>query len=139
MLKFSAFNDYPFLKPLRDHQVMSQAAQTIWQQVAPENLGALSQAQEIVNQQLKLTTQHNAVAAKIKLLTPNILSALKKQGYEVTAIQVKVQVKSSPPKKQKKLKKISPQAGKNLEALAQKLTGTALGNALKKLAKKSSS
>lgn len=139
MLKFSAFNDYPFLKPLREHHAMSQAAQTIWQQVAPENLGALSQAQEIVNQQLKLTTQHNAVAAKIKLLTPSILSALKKQGYEVTAIQVKVQVKSSPPKKQKKLKKISPQAGKNLEALAQKLTGTPLGNALEKLAKKSSS
>lgn len=139
MLKFSAFNDYPFLKPLRDHQAMAHAAQTIWQQVAPENLATLSQAQEIVNQQLKLTTQHNAVAAKIKLLTPSILSALKKQGYEVTAIQIKVQVKSSPPKKQKKLKEISPQAGKNLEALAQKLTGTPLGDALEKLAKKSSS
>lgn len=138
MQKFSAFNDYPFLKPLRDHETMSHAAQTIWQQVAPENLATLSQAKEIKNQQLKLTTQHNAVAAKIKLLAPTILNALKKQGCEVTAIQVKVQVKSTPPKKQKKLKEISPQAGKNLEALAQKLTGTALGDALEKLAKKSS-
>lgn len=139
MRKFSAFNDYPFLQPLREHEAVSHVAQTIWQQVAPENLAALSQAQEINNQQLKLTTQHNTVAAKIKLLAPSIVNALKKQGYEVTAIQVKVQVKSEAPKKQKKLKKISPQAGKNLEALAQKLAGTALGNALEKLAKKSSS
>jgi hypothetical protein len=138
MRKFSTLSEYPFLKTLQGHEEMARHAQSIWQQVAPENLASLSQAQEMNNQQLKLTTPHNAVAAKIKMLAPSILNALKKQGYEVTAIQVKVQVKSTPPLKQKKTKEISPQAGKNLEDWAQKLAGTQLGDSLAKLAKKSS-
>lgn len=136
MRQFNAFNEYPFLQELRAREEMSHVAQTVWQQVAPENLAALSQAQEIVNQQLKLTTTHNAVAAKIKLLTPTILKTLKNQGYEVTAIHVKVQVKSAPPKKQKNPKKLSQNAANNLDALANKLKGTPLGDALSKLAKK---
>ena len=105
MRQFNALNEFPFLRELRAREEMLQVAQTVWQQVAPENLAQLSHAHEIVNQQLKLVTPHNAVAAKIKLLTPSILNTLKNQGYEVTAIHVKVQVKSAPPKKQKKLKK----------------------------------
>lgn len=139
MRQFNAFNEYPFLRELRAREEMSHVAQTVWQQAAPENLAELSQAQEIVNQQLKLTTTHNAVAAKIKLLTPTILKTLKNQGYEVTAIHVKVQVKSDLPKKQKKLRKISPQAASNLSALADKLPNTPLAEALARLAKKSSS
>jgi hypothetical protein len=138
MRQFKAFHEYPFLRELHAREEMTHLAQTVWQAVAPENLAELSQAQEIVNQQLKLSTPHNAVAAKIKLLTPSILKTLKNQGYEVTAIHVKVQVKSTPPKKAKKIKKISHQAAHSLSTLAEKMPNSPLGEALARLAKKSS-
>lgn len=138
MRQFNAFNEYPFLRELRAREEMSHIAQTVWQQAAPENLATLSRAIEIVNQQLRLTTPHNAVAAKIKLLTPSIVKTLKNQGYEVTSIHVKVQVKSTQPEKQKKLKTISPYAAHSLSALAEKLPDTPLAQVLSRLAKKSS-
>jgi len=139
MRQFNTFNQYPFLKALNAHEDIAREAEAIWQAIAPDNLAILSRAINIKNQKLIITTPHNAVAAKIKLLTPTLLNHLKNQEYEVTAIQVKVQVKSVAPIPPKTLKTISPHAASNLKSLATKLEGTTLGEALSKLANKSSS
>lgn len=138
MRQFNTFNQYPFLNALNAHENSARQAEAIWQAIAPDNLAALSHAINLKNQKLIITTPHNAVAAKIKLLTPALLSNLKKQEYEVTAIQVKVQVKSEAPVTTKIPKKISAHAASNLKTLASKLQGTPLGEALRKLADKSS-
>jgi len=138
MRQFNTFNQYPFLSALNAHEDVARQAEAIWRVIAPDNLAELSRGINIKNQKLIITTQHNSVAAKIKFLTPTLLSNLKKQEYEVTAIQVKVQVKSVAPTPPKTPKIISPHAASNLKTLASKLEGTPLGEALSKLANKSS-
>ena len=111
------------------------AAQSIWQQIAPDNLATLSSATALNNAQLFLTTPHNVVAAKIKLLIPSLLIQLQNQGHKVTAISVKVQVKSSPQVKPKPIKTISQPAADTLNAFAEGIAGTPLADILKKLAR----
>jgi len=136
MRQFNALLNQPELKVLAAHSKETQAAQKIWSSIAPVNLGQLSHASSIKNQQLILYASNNAVAAKIKLCIPSLLIQLKNQGCEVTAIRVKVQVKSSPQAQPKAIKKLSRQAANELDGLAKKLSGTDLGDALARLASK---
>ena len=136
MRQFNALLNQPELKGLAAHSKETLVAQKIWLSIAPGNLGQLSHASSIKNQQLNLYASNNAVAAKIKLCIPSLLIQLEKQGCEVTAIRVKVQVKSSPQAQPKAIKKLSQQAANELDGLAKKLSGTDLGDALARLASK---
>ena len=136
MRQFNALLKQPELIALNAHTKDAQVAQKIWGLIAPDNLAKVSHASGIKNKQLNLYAHNNAVAAKIKLLIPSLLIQLEKQGCEVTSIQVKVQVKSSPQPKSKTIKKLSSKAGNEHNQLAEKLSGTALGDALARLATK---
>jgi hypothetical protein len=136
MQRFNSLLNQPELSALQDRSRDTQIAQQIWEAVAPENLAQFSHASSIKNGLFTIIAHNNTVAAKIKLFIPSLLIQLEKQECEVTAIRLKVQVKSTPPAKQKTLKKLSPAAAKNLNALAEKISGTTLGNALARLAKK---
>jgi hypothetical protein len=136
MQRFNALLSQPELTALNAHNREKKAAQKIWEAVAPDNLAQLSHATTVQNQQFTVFADNNAVAAKIKLFIPSLLIKLEKQGCEVTAIRVKVQVKSSPQTKPKVIKKLSPKASSELQLLANKLSGTTLGDALARLAKK---
>jgi len=136
MRQFSVLLNQAELLALNAHSKEAQAAQVIWATIAPDNLAQFSHASSIKNQQLLLFADNNAVAAKIKLFIPSLLIKLEKQGYEVTSIRVKVQVKSTPQAKPKAIKKLSAKAAIDLHQLAKKLSGTALGDALARLATK---
>lgn len=136
MKRFNALLNQPELTALNERGRETQAAQNIWGTIAPDNLAQLSHATAIKNQQFTVFADNNAVAAKIKLFIPSLLIKLEKLGCEVTSIRVKVQVKSTPQAKPKAIKKLSAQAAADLQQLAQKLSGTALGDALARLAKK---
>lgn len=136
MQRFNTLLNQPELGALKERTHDIQVAQKIWEAIAPENLAKFSHASSIKNGQFTVIADNNAVAAKIKLFIPSLLIKLEKQECEVTAIRLKVQVKSTPPAKQKTLKKLSPQAAKNLNVLAEKISGTTLGDALTRLAKK---
>ena len=135
MQRFNALLNQPELTALNARNLQNQAAQKIWEAIAPDNLAQYSHATSIKNQQFTLYANNNAVAAKIKLLIPSLLIKLEKQECEVTAIRVKVQVKSTPQPKLKTPKRLSPVAVNQLQLLGKKLSGTALGDALTKLAK----
>lgn len=136
MQRFNSLLNQPELGVLKERSQDMQVAQKIWEAIAPENLAKFSHARSIKNGQFTVIADNNAVAAKIKLFIPSLLIQLEKQECEVTAIRIKVQVKSTPQAKQKTLKKLSPGAAKNLNAFAQKISGTTLGDALARLAKK---
>ncbi|HYN55467.1 MAG TPA: DciA family protein [Methylotenera sp.] len=157
MRQFNALLKQPELNALTVRNQETQAAQEIWVTIAPDNLAKFSHASSIKNQQLTIFADNNAVAAKIKLFIPNLLIKLnselfnlqkkalnlnnqilnsEKQVHEVTSIRVKVQVKSAPQTKPKAIKKLSAQAATDLNQLAEKLAGTALGDALARLATK---
>ncbi len=137
MRQFNTLLNQAELIGLTAHSKEAQAAQKIWLTIVPANLAQLSHASSIKNQQLNLYASNNAVAAKIKLCIPSLLIQLEKQGCEVTAIRVKVQVKSSPQPRPKAIKKLSSKAANELNQLAKKLSGTELGDALVRLANKS--
>lgn len=136
MRQFNSLLKQPELVALNAHTKEAQVAQNIWEKIAPENLAQFSHATAIKNQQFTILAHSNAVAAKIKLFIPSLLIQLEKQECEVTSIRVKVQVKSTPIAKPKAIKKLSLQAGSDLKILAEKLTGTPLGEALARLASK---
>ncbi|PKO63793.1 MAG: DUF721 domain-containing protein, partial [Betaproteobacteria bacterium HGW-Betaproteobacteria-17] len=114
MQRFNILLQQPELNALNRRNLESQTAQTIWAEIAPGNLAELSHANSIKNGQITVLANNNAVAAKIKLLSPSLLIQLEKKGYEVTAIQVKVQVKSAPQTKSKPNKALSIEARNQL-------------------------
>ena len=136
MRQFNTLLKQPELLALNAHNKELEAAQKIWMAIAPDNLAQLSHATSIKNQQFTIFANSNAVAAKIKLFIPSLLIKLEKQECKVTSIRVKVQVKSTPQVKPKPIKKLSTQAASDLNKLAEKLSGTALGDALARLATK---
>lgn len=137
MQRFNTLLTQPELITLTARNKEAEAAQKIWEAIAPDNLASLSRAGSIKNRQFTLFAVNNAVAAKIKLLIPSLLIKLEKRECEVTAIRVKVQVKSTPIPKQKTLRKLSSNAAASLNDLAEKISGTPLAESLSRLAKKS--
>lgn len=136
MRQFNSLLKQPEFIALNAHSKETQATQNIWEAIAPDNLAKLSHASSIKNKQFTILADNNAVAAKIKLFIPSLLIKLEKQGCEVTSIRVKVQVKSTPQTKPRVIKKLSIKAATDLHQLAEKLSGTALGDALARLATK---
>jgi hypothetical protein len=136
MRQFNSLLNQPELIALNVHTKEAQTAQNIWEMIAPDNLAKFSHASAIKNQQFTIFAHNNAVAAKIKLFIPSLLIKLEKQECEVTSIRVKVQVKSTPQIKPKVIRKLSSQAASDLKILANKLSGTPLGDALARLATK---
>ena len=135
MQRFKTLLNHPELNALYTHTQETQAAQQIWEAIAPDNLAKFSRAISIKNKQLNVYADNSVVAAKIKLLLPSLLIQLQKQECEVTAIRVKVQVKSSPQPKRKTPRKLTPAAVSSLKQLGEKLAGTALGDAINKISK----
>lgn len=136
MRQFNSLLKQPELIALNARNLEAQAAQSIWVAIAPDNLAQFSHASSTKNKQFTLFADNNAVAAKIKLFIPSLLIKLENQGCEVTSIQVKVQVKSTPKAKAKAIKKLSSHAADELNQLSKKLSGTPLGDALARLATK---
>jgi hypothetical protein len=135
MQRFNSLLKHPELNALNTRSQQTQAAQKIWEAIAPAEVTKLSHASSIKNQQFTVYADNSVVAAKIKLLLPSLLIKLQKQECEVTAIRVKVQVKSTPQVKATTPRKLSTIAAQRLKALGHKLAGTPLGDALNKLSK----
>jgi hypothetical protein len=112
------------------------STQKIWNEIVPEPLKSASQAGSIEHKRLTVYVENGAVAAKIKLLLPSLLSKLQKQGVEITSIRVQVQVQSQQEKSDKPNRSLSTSAANEVGSLADKLKGTALGDALKRLSER---
>ena len=106
-----------------------------WNAVVPATLLPYCLAGGIKHRHLTVYADNGAVAAKIKLLLPSLLSKLQNQGVEVTSIRVEVQVKSASRKPAKAARSLSLKAAAGLNAMAEELDGSALGEALKRLSR----
>lgn len=130
------FKDNAELAALSGQADSLAVSQKIWQTVVPDPLNNFTQAGGIKHKRLTVYADNGAIAAKIKLLLPSLLKKLQKQGLEVTSIRVEVQVKSSSRKHEKTPRSISPLASSSLEKMAEQLHGSALGEALARLARR---
>ena len=110
--------------------------QKIWHEIVPEPFKSVTQAGNIEHKRLTVYDENGAVADKMKLLIPGLLTKLKKNGLEISSIRVQVKVQANPEKAEKAPRALSTSAAKDLGSLADKLEGTALGDALKRLSKR---
>src|SRR5271156_3558943 len=81
---------------------------------------------------LVLLADNGAVAAKLKQLTPRLLTSFRKQGFKATSIQIRVQVDRpwAPRTPATQQRKLSPKVIENLEKLAGELEDSPLKRAL---------
>lgn len=112
------------------------SVQKIWNEIVPPQLKQYTQAGNIEHKRLTIHVDNGAIAAKIKMLLPNLLSKMQKQGVEITSIRVQVQVHSEAEKTAKPSRHLSENASKSLESLANQLEGSELGDVLTRLSKR---
>lgn len=112
------------------------SVQKIWNEIVPSQLKQFTQAGNIEHKRLTVHAENGAVAAKIKLLLPSLLSKLQKQGVEITSIRVQVQAHSEIEKVAKPARHLSESASKSVGSLAKQLEGSELGDVLARLSKR---
>lgn len=109
--------------------------QKIWDGIVPPPLRPYVRAGGVRHGRITVFADNGAVAAKLKLLAPNLLKNLQNKGVEVTSIRVEVQVISRPQRPQRAPRKLSAQAAASLESLSAELPESPLGAALHRLAR----
>lgn len=118
--------------------------QQFWEAIAPKIVSQSSFAGSLSNGQLTIYAYNATAAAKINLTSATLLTQLQNlaisdpfyREYKVTAIRVKVQVKSTPKPIVKAPRKLTQNAANKLQGLAEQLGNTALADKLTKLANK---
>lgn len=130
------FGREPSLKSIRAQAEKLSAIQKIWVATAPRPFDQQCHTGLLLEGQLTLYTSSGAVAAKLKLLTSNLLKKMQKHGLEVTSIRVEVQVKSQPRAHTRIRLPLSRNAAQTLAEFANKLPDSPLQQALNRLAKR---
>jgi hypothetical protein len=107
----------------------------IYSELVPQQL---SQSSSIVNykrQTVVIFAENNAIAAKLKLLSPRLVNDFSKRGVQVTGIRVEVQPRREPLKAlAPKQAKLSAAGAESLEALVRRLPDSRLRQALAEMA-----
>lgn len=138
------FNDDIQFSALAKNVQTHQNLQQLWHAVAPKILSQASFASSLTNGQLTVYTDSAIIASKIKLTQASLLTLLQNlqknnplfRECKVTAITVKVQVKSHPKPAIKTPRKLSANAATSLKQLAQDLGDSPLALKLNSLASK---
>jgi hypothetical protein len=138
------FSENSQLKELTKNVQAHQNLQQLWLAVAPKNLSQASFASSLINGRLTVYADSAIVANKIKLIHMSLLAQLQSfqkndplfRVCKVTAITVKVQVKSHPKPIIKMQRKLSDRAASSLKILANSLGESPLAAKLNSLANK---
>ena len=107
----------------------------IYRKVVPQQLLRSSAIVNYKQQKLVIFAENNAVAAKLRLLSPRLVNDFSKSGVEVTGIRLEVQPREdTPPELAPKRAKLSRAGAESLEALARQLPDSTLKQALASMA-----
>jgi hypothetical protein len=100
----------------------------------PRSLGERIRVAGAAPPELTLTADSGAVAAAARQRAPDLLAALRREGFEFTAIRVRVQVRATAPAAEKTLRKhLDGAATRPLAALARGLPAGPLRVSLERL------
>ena len=124
------------LRPLADEARRIAELQQVLLTIAPHPLAQACCVKQLRAGTLFLLAENAAIAAKLKQLAPRLLSSYQKQGLEITAIRVEVQVREAAPRpaNARAPKCLSTETIENLERLAAQLDDSPLKRALTSLA-----
>lgn len=103
----------------------------------PASVRGLYQIARVKQGKVVIFAEDNAIAAKLRLLEPTIVTELGRRGRNVTGIEVRVQAEMSPPPQPVGGRtRLSPAAGAALHALGDRLPPSPLRDAIRALARK---
>lgn len=125
------------LRPLLAKSQALSALQRHFISIAPPDLAQASQAQVLSLQlgTLSIAVSNAAIAAKLRQMAPQLVSAMQNRGCEVSGIRIKVQVSFDRLQPKPAPHKLSPSAQKALIELSCNLNDSPLKSALEKMAK----
>jgi hypothetical protein len=109
----------------------------IYKQIVPQQLLRSSSIVNYKQGNAVIFAENNAIAAKIKLLSPRLVNDFSKRGLQVTGIRLEVQPRQTPqPAQVQKRARLSLAGAESLQALAQRLPDSKLKQALADLARR---
>ena len=111
------------------------ALQRHYEQIAPSSLVRASHVMQIDQQTLVIAADNGTVAAKLRQLAPGFTQLLQNRGYEITGIQIRVQVALPITTRPPRLTSLSIIGRQQLVDLTVKLQDSPLKTALQRLAK----
>src|SRR5690349_14094751 len=80
---------------LFDHVAAVTAMQRVFGEIAPPRLAGHCALGGLSGGKLIIFARNGAIAAKLRQMTPSLLSKFQAKGYEVTAIRIAVQAHST--------------------------------------------
>ena len=99
----------------------------IYSELVPQQLLRSSSIVNYKRQTVVIFAENNAIAAKLKLLSPRLINDFFKRGVEVTGIRLEVQPRGIPEKEPaQKRAKLGAAGAESLEALAKRLPDSKL-------------
>jgi hypothetical protein len=111
------------------------ALQRALAEVLPHNLAAYATVASMNAGELNLFADNGAVAAKLRQMTPRMLTSLRQRGYDITGIRLQVQVSKLDNPLPPKQISISVEARNVIDSLTERLDPSPLKSALKRLAR----
>jgi hypothetical protein len=109
----------------------------IYAKIIPQQLLRSSSIVNYKQEKVVIFAENNAIAAKIKLLSPRLVSDFSKRGMQVTGIRLEVQ--PQPSRQRDPVEKhaiLSPAGAESIEALAKRLPDSKLKRTLTELARR---
>lgn len=109
----------------------------IYRKLVPQQLLRSSSIVNYKQQTVVIFAENNAVAAKLRLLSPRLVNDFSKSGVQVTGFRIEVQPRQDPPKEiPPKQAKLSRAGAESLGALARQLPESALRQTLAGMAER---
>jgi hypothetical protein len=132
----------PLLQSLPELQSLSRelqqltALQIALAQLLPGDLASSANVALLKAGELILAADNGAVAAKLKLMAPRLLTTLRQRGYDITGIRLQVQVRiRDNPLPQKQIS-LSSAARDAIDSLSEQISPSPLQDALKRMGKR---
>jgi len=107
----------------------------IYKEIMPQQLLRSSSIVNYKQENVVIFAENNAIAAKIKLLSPRLVNDFSKRGLQVTGIRLEVQPRENPAQRPpQKHAQLSRAGAESLQALARRLPNSKLKQTLAELA-----
>ncbi len=131
----SLLNNHQELRTLLDKAQVLSDLHRQFASVVPSHIALSTQILGLQFGTLSIAAANATLAAKLRQIAPDLVTQLQRNGYEISAIRVKVQVSFDKPQPQITPHKLSRTAQRKLGELSLKLEDTPLKHALEKLGK----
>ena len=128
----------PELQALKQHLTNRATLQRLVADILPGHLSTSVNGASLKGSELILVTDNGAIASKLRQIAPRILNSIRQHGYEITGIEIEVQVRMYDKPLPRNQLLLGPNARSAVETLAKRLEASTLRDALERLASRGS-